>query len=423
MGGHTYENLAERDSRQQATETEFIAIIAEESGQTPTAPDKSLLYPLKAPLRLITTAGTDYLFPIDGREPIELTPEILSTVSGRAFLEARIPYNTENCVTENCRTYSPDSSNMAIQIDTNNFQFLGGAPIPGQAVLFSPTSDAVAVWNECDLMIYIAGYPRLMQDRFAIEEINQIPLSGGNVCELIAGKGVWSLDGRYLAYSDDTGLWLWDVFSTTTEPRLIVSDQEGIPLSPRYFSPLGRYLAVTQGEERYTLDLISGESLADGLVSPDDRLLLAFDTSADSSMLELCALTPYECQPASSMYYTYTNEAGENLRLESLSEVSRVEWQNPHSFLALPCRPDEPTQCSIFLWRPTYGGVWTETPVGYGRTFAYDANNHTMAIVNDTDTVTINDTSYDFAGMLDSDITTIEWMRSLFYRNYSALFL
>ncbi|MBC7870089.1 MAG: hypothetical protein H7Y09_04565 [Chitinophagaceae bacterium] len=418
-GDRTYEDLAERNTVQQATETEFIAIIAEQSGQTPTAPDTSLPYPLKAPLRLTTTAGTAYLFPIDGRAPIELTPEILSAISGRAYIES-ILYDAGSCTIDGCRIYSPDGLNVAVQVDTSTFQLKSSTQLTGQEVLFSPTSDALAVWNECDLKIYTTGYPRLMQDWYAIEEINQIPLSAEASCELFSGIGVWSLDGRYLAYSDDAGLWLWDVFSTTTEPRLIVSDQEGISVLPRYFSPLGRYLAVIQGEERYTLDLVSGESLPDGLVSPDDRLLLAFDTGADSSMLEICALTPYACQPLPwGMYFQIWNEAGELVLYAELSEVSRVEWQNAHSFMALTCLLDEPTQCRLFLWRPSYA-EWYTMALSYGSTFAYDANNHTMAIVNDADTVTINDTSYDFAGMLDGDITTIEWMRSLFYQDNSG---
>jgi hypothetical protein len=53
------------------------------------------------------------------------------------------------------------------------------------------------------------------------------------------------------------------------------------------FSSLGRYVQVERGDERLTLDTISGAELPDGLVSPDDQILLAFDSQAEVSELQI----------------------------------------------------------------------------------------------------------------------------------------
>ncbi|NJL54891.1 hypothetical protein HC928_06655 [bacterium] len=102
----------------------------------------------------------------------------------------------------------------------------------------------------------------------------------------------WSPDGRLMAFSTDEGLWLWDALMADFPPQMLMPTETTVPTA-RYFSPQGRYLAVTNGTRRYNLDMITNQELPDGYVSPDDRTLLIFDTAADGpTTLEIAYLAP-----------------------------------------------------------------------------------------------------------------------------------
>ncbi|MEP7292462.1 MAG: hypothetical protein ABI835_11800, partial [Chloroflexota bacterium] len=396
-GGTVYEDVANRDTGEQVTEIQFLEIIAAETNQSPVSPNMESPYPLKAPLRITTAAGTEYILPIDGNPPVELTRELLSTMERDAFIEVMLS-DAGRCETEGCRTYSPDRLNVAVQADANTIRFALGNQAAGQSTLFSSASDAVAIWNNCQLTIYSLGYPRLLQEWFAVGEVNHVSLNPDTNCQSFADQAAWSPEGLSLAYTDAEGLWLWDIFTSEAQPRLLISANDTAVI-PRYFSPGGRYLAVTQSSRRYTLDTVSGEELPDGVISPDDRLLLSYDTAAEVSSLEICALTPYQCQPAQGMYYFIRNDDGEAVSGSDSLEASQVEWRNSNSFLALACLPDNPTLCNIFQWRPIAYG-WYRSLLGSGRAFAYDHSNHSLAIAADR-SIEVGGRRYDLAEMLD----------------------
>lgn len=147
----------------------------------------------------------------------------------------------------------------------------------------------------------------------------------------------WSPDGRILAFSTQDGLWLWDALTTDSSPELLIPADDAVPVV-RYFSPRGRYMAVTDGPRHYTLDLVSGSELPDGVISPNDRVLLAHDMVSDEpSSLDVIYLAP---GPRQVPYYPKV-------------EYRHVQWVDDENFVAstsgfsylrwLPAEPGQDT--------------------------------------------------------------------------------
>jgi hypothetical protein len=410
------ENFAERGTEQEVTEAEWLEIIAKESQSTPSAPDISQPYPLKAPL-LIHTDGSpnQYLLPVDGREPIEVTSD-MGDMMHHPLSDLGIDA-AGSCAEEGCYQLSPDNLNIAVQKDANTIGLTWGVEVSGQASLFSTTSDTVAVWNDCDLMIFTTGYARLGHDWTESDLLNTVPLVPEGDCHDFARQAVWSRDGRWLAYSDADGLWLWDVYSPETDPILLLAPKENqIPVA-RYFSPLGRYLAVSEGEEHYTLDIVTRTQFPDGIISPDDRLLLSFATTALPAKLEICSLTPFVCQEILGMYVSRLDTDGETQMYAAPETINKVAWKNDSLFLAMVCVPEDPDFCSIFQWQPAAYGWSMPDLVSWGYDFDYDADNHQLAIVTSETRLTVNGRQIDLTGKIDGNITEVEWMPSLFYHD------
>ena len=367
-GDDDSDDYADRNMGKKVDETEFVAIIEEWSGESPVAPIPDSPYPLKAPVMISTNDDNQnlYMLPVDWKEPVPLTPEMLDLANhpmwGFGFSDAG------RCDANGCMQISPDNLNIAVQ-GGNEIRFTWGHTVEGQDALFSNPSDTVAVWNQCDLAAFTTGYPRLGQDWYELEQIASVTLTASDQGGCLSlHQGAWSPDGRILAFSDADGLWLWDVYSESIPERLITSE-DTIPLA-RYFSPLGRYLAVSQGDTHYTIDVMTGLQFPDGVISPDDRILLKYDTASRSSDLEICSLTPFHCQDARGMYVETFNNLGERTRLYESQKISKVTWLDQSKFFALSCIPDEPDQCSIYIWSPrSYG--W-ELPFQVSRGFDFD---------------------------------------------------
>lgn len=413
------ENYAERGSGKQVTEVEFVDIIAEESGESSISPNPGSPYPLYAPLWILTDGfpNRQYMLPVDFGELVPLDYET-TNISNHPLWSFGFS-DAGTCPYEYCIQISPDNLNIAVQIDANTIQFTWGHSVEGQIARFSSTSDTVAVWNVCDLTIYTTGYPRLGQAWYELEQLNSTRINANNEedCAAFAGKGVWSPNGRIFAYTDSKGLWWWDVYTNLPPYRLLESANNNVPIA-RYFSPLGRYLAVSVDAVSFTLDTTTGERLPDGIVSPDDRLLLSFDTLAYPASLEICSLTPFSCQPARGMYIETFNAAGERQSLTETDRVAQVTWTGRSTFVARGCVPDDPRTCSIFQWGPptAFGGWQFPTYVSQGYNFDFDEANHQIAVVSDKSNITVEGHTVELAGQIDGSILYVQWMPSLFYR-------
>jgi hypothetical protein len=228
------------------------------------------------------------------------------------------------------------------------------------------------------------------------------------------GAAAWTPDGRMLAYTDSHGLWLWDVFTEGVSRRLIVPRltnwDDPLPYA-RYFSAGGRYLAVQRGERRYTLDVVNLDEYPDGIVSPDERRLLAFDTRSSS-------FDPI-------LYYLPLQGRARDVTNIWISDIQQVEWDGNYYFLHANCYKAGFYYVSEVEreWRDTWCQVSSTTidPIGgsqlkaEGFAFDYDPVTDSLATIIDKTRITLNGTEYDLAPYLDSPIVDIQWLPPLFY--------
>jgi hypothetical protein len=383
-------------------------------GRFPTLPQATLPPPVTAPLIITTDRGENYLLPVNGGNPVLLYPDELQHYIRPA-----------GCSAPPCYAYSPNGLDQVLLMATPPPEDLPNPitliRLQADAVLFSPTSDAIAVWKGNLLELYALHYPRLgfgpatTNFVFGFELVNQMTINQyTSYGRIQAGRAAWTPDGRMLAFTDGEGLWLWDAFMLGSIPRLL-SPSPGLifpkdVLYARYFSPLGRYLAVETEEERYTLDIISRQRLPDGIISSDDRTLLAFDTTAETFMPVIYQLAP-------------PREIGV-IQIHALIAMRQVEWLDNDSFMFLGdyegwvsyANDDE----RFMSWRGVSTTI-TAWPSGgstgsiYGDAFDYDPITDSLATIIDETRITLNGTEYDFEPYIDSPIVDIQWLPPLFY--------
>ncbi len=267
--------------------------ITSQIGHAPQPPNTDASYPRITPVLITTISGKHYLLPVDRVELIPIADEALVDLKQDQY----------DCSPPPCTAHSPNRQDkIYLRSAESDFHSIGSL-LPywehnaiGERVAFSATSDTYALWDDDEIQLYPLWYPAWGYYNYEGEVINAIPASNS-----INYPAVWSPDGRTMAFSTDKGLWLWDALTIGYPPTLTVPTQSQVPVA-RYFSPQGRYLALTEGEKRYNLDLVTRRELPDGYVSPDDRKLLVFDTAATiPTTLEIAFLAPgirqYEYYP------------------------------------------------------------------------------------------------------------------------------
>lgn len=404
--GYVEHNLNEQD---------FVEFVTTFGSSALTDPDGQSVFPRPALLKIITTEGTPYILPIDSNVPIAATDawlaDLTNTIMGGESTGWNESYFIDTtCPGEGCIQVSPDGINRAQQ-QGNEVQWFGGSAV-GQAFLFSSTGDAIAVWNENQISFYTLGWQKHDQPFTEVTLLNTVTLTGD--VNSSPYQAAWSPDGRTFAYSDNDGLWSVDVYNASAEPIHLLDSEDGkIPVALRY-SPLGRYLQVEQETTRYILDTLSGDVFPDGLVSPDDQILLAFDTQTDEFAPQICYLAPVRpCEPLIPRLLRITAE-------EALvfSRYKQVEWRNNYSFIAIICERDTPDNCMVDrIENRNSGGQWyTEGEFwSQGRMFAYLETGNTLAIVQNAFGLSINGETLDLRPFLDGEIAAVEWLPSLFY--------
>jgi hypothetical protein len=389
-----------RTTYQSFNEVEFLTLIAETRGESPQSPRRDAPYPALAPLHITTDVGTQVMLPLDGGEPVALTQEVIQELSWNQG--ETLP---ENCLTLDCATFSSTGIDFAQQIDTDLIRvnyYYGLAEIPGTSFLFSPTGTAIAVWNKDELQVYELLKPILGESiGFNFYDFTLINTTSINELTVASGHGAWSPDGTLLVYSDSQGLWLWDAFNEG-EPRLLI-EAESEPVYPQGFSSTGRYLRISQNGQPKILDLLTQKRLPDGLVSPDEQFLLAYDTTQSMSSLSICTLAPYECAPTEH-------------------QIRKADWLNEHTYVYIACEDERRESCLAQTrhFQNTYisdfnifSNWMVRDEPGYD--FAWEPVGETLAVVSDPTTVNINGVAHSLQGQLDGDIAAIEWMRPVFY--------
>lgn len=397
------------------TEDDFVSFITEFGASTVTEPDSTSSFPRLAPLKITTDMGTQYLLPVDSSIPIEATPDFLDEMTVAVMFYDSTDWNEDyfyesTCPGDGCVQVSPDGINRAEQRGDEIVWFGGSAP--GRTFQFSSTGDAIAIWHEDRIEFYTLGWQKRDQPFREVTPLNSVILAG-NIDDL-PYQAAWSPDGRIFSYSDADGLWSIDIYNPSSEPVRLLATEEGVIPRALVYSPLGRYLRVQQGSERYTLDTASGEFHPDGLISPDDQILLAFDTQADEFEPQVCYLAPErDCEPVITRIL-----GGDGVETRVFTRYTQVQWRNRFSFIVTVCERDNEVDCIVNrIYNLGQHGFWyNDGPFwSEGYTFDYLATGDVLATVQNTFTLLINDEEIDFSSSLDSEIASVEWLPSLFY--------
>jgi hypothetical protein len=352
------------------------------------------LYPRSTPLLITTARNTKYMLPVSGSEAVFMTTEDLRAAG----------YQPRPCIHPTCTLldpYMPRGDYLPQKFEPT---VAPSFSLSGEAALISNTGDTVALWRLNALEIYLHYERDYGTGSHLLNTTTLVDASLFTSSTSLKGTGAWSPDGRLLAFSDVRGLWLWDALTTGSQPRLLVATgTNGIPIA-RHFSPLGRYLAVSEGERGYQIDIISGTRLPDGLVSPDERYLLEFDSAATGAFpLRMSSLV---------------NSPEWDILLTWEFTAYQVQWLKDNSFLMAQCdltylitdaRPINEPWCAIFRLNAGFDSGY----LAAGYAFAYDSDTGDLATLVNGFTVNINDTAHVL--YLDSDIIKIEWLPSLFY--------
>lgn len=384
---------------------QLFRLIQSIPGMGKVAPEAPL-EPLYAPLLVTTESERYFRVPVDGTPAREITTDAMQNLQ-RAVL---------SCWTENCTAWTPsglDRFTVGNGISTSTV--IDGVPtalfVDFFGIALAPTSDAYALWEESadgaiiraqvlaglsTISQYSAGtWPPIAEAHAIFNDsfINRSDL------------GAWSPDGRFIAFVDSRGLWLWDVFTSGSEPQLR-SDTAGITAVHGY-SQTARYLSVTSGGLRHYLDLVTGEWLPDGAWGIGDRALVVYET------------------PPRILYVMPYHEDSLEQRLGNVV-IRAAEWNSRWGFVALVCAAGERNSCSVRdLW--TAGGGYYQDTIPY-LGYAYDLSDDTgsLAIAREDRTLFIrhgktgDHREIDLRGIVDSDIISVEWLPSLFYDPYES---
>jgi hypothetical protein len=220
---------------------------------------------------------------------------------------------------------------------------------------------------------------------------------------------------------------MWDVFALDSLPRLLIAavDIGELPYAES-FSHTGRYLTVQQGAERYLLDVVSGLRQPYGVLSPNERLILANNSTNEEAKFSILSTV-------------MTSEIHEMDYIQA-DRVHQLEWLSNESFLVSECHPagKYPVLISEDAVRTHYFEAWCSVsvasgyyfypvPIADGYRFDYQPETQQLAtIIDDTTIAIVTNVNadrpedairyrYDLAPYIDSPIVDIQWLPPLFY--------
>lgn len=398
---YQYTPTTPEDAFRSFTLEQMLAYILDKSGQSPISPLIDKPYPMTIPLMVTTDLNNHYLLPVDGSKPILLTEDQAHTYEDMPI----------GCNTPPCTAVSPNQLGTA-RLFPGNEPFAGTTisdnlfywPVfQGDALLFSSTNETIAIWNGNQIEIFNFYYPQLgFYELEPVSLLTKTVLNLDGISNFIPGQAAWSSDGRYLAFSDRSGLWLWDVFSLNRSAQLLLPANSDIPYA-RYFSPRNRYLAVVQGNERFTIDIDTGMRLPDGLVSPDDRKMLVFDTADRGTFdLSILLLAPLGTIPNAAIQCV--------MRAEWISESTFLMSQCDHGYATEEGYVDEDYYVVSENTFPQllFGGI-------FGYAFDYVPQTSDLAVIQDATSVWIQNKQRQLSAFIEGDLAEIKWLKPLFY--------
>jgi hypothetical protein len=434
------------------TETEFRVNVDSITDAAPQLPDKRLPFPRKTPLKITTSNGTNYLFPVDGGEPVPMPRDSLKERFGV------VSDNYSTCKFYPCISLSPDEVSVAMWRDsglclTDTTEMFANAGcyytgIEAQAFLFAPTSDKVLIWNKNQLIVYrIAQYDFRVNPFYSFNLVDRISTADAAPalwCSLRSdcvpdfatftnyyGQAVWCPDGGCFAYNDASGISVVNLSNSDFHTLVIERNDVDEQLEPLYFSPSGRYLVYRRDSALMTIDLLNNVPFrekgipAAGVFAPDESLMLVRGDMEGNAVIFQCYL-PYasynNCPTYPSLFHGY-----------KVSVIREVHWINPVKYLVIGCQNETEASCEVYYGHPadyTSHLFLADDLYSGGFTLVYESHENLIAIAAKPATIFINTAvnpfggsglrknnlvSYDLQQYLDSDIASIEWMPSLFF--------
>lgn len=339
-------------------------------------------------LLIATDQGSVYILPVDSARPQRI-------VNRSQWLSA---FRYATC--DGCWFTAAAQGNL-VRVDDIPHINVMRSDIPAQYSLLSPGNEASARWlNENGItrievrpQYPFTPNPEALPNRWSIEvRIDDV-----------AGRfnlGAWSPDGRVLAYVDDVGVWLWDVYTDSdATTRLEVEADEVLQ-----FSRTGRFLRLERNGERFWLDLVTEQRLADGAFNPDDRRFL-----------------PYH-RP---MTVSYVLQGEDNVITNGRAVVHEAVWIDDRHVAALMCIEGERETCAVVDWTeptPLERHSSAYRPVPYeGYAFDVSADTGSLAVVGHDQSLSVRDGPsgkhawFNFRHHLDGDIVAVEWMPAVMY--------
>jgi hypothetical protein len=392
----------------------FEQFLRDLRNSPPLEPLPKSRYPSTAPLLVTTENGDEYILPVSAAElaPVgtDLLAEYIPTWIG-------LDYEEISCRSWDCVTSSGDGRSLIVALGDSFAYIQAYIDFRFEADSFLISPIGLAVWQDNALIIYaLHDQLRFASDDYASGPI-EIPREVARVsielnAQANADNSVWSPNGGLLAFSDARGLWLWDVFTPDASPMLLRPASSDLPLALE-FSGQGRYLAIAQGDERYTLDLLTENVLPFGYISPDELVMIACEPQPELAQghcqLRLEQLAPPSTLPGWGM------EVDQDIRLE---------WVNDRRVLLYMCDAVQ-NVCGVIdanAYEYEFGEEWprdyhihmsisAEYDLKPAIDFAVQGRN--VAILVDSSTIDVNGMTMTFD--LESDITGIRWLPSLFY--------
>ena len=378
---------------------QFVTVVENITGENATPPTPSQHLPLRAPMFIITELGTKYIVPIEGSSLVLLE----SLVETQRIYESSVTWFGEkptHCWQVDCLGQA--NSHLDMGIVTSDIvrisymaSHIGNSVQNGKGFSFSPTYDGiVAVWatNITNTSVTIGIY------RYQ-HPYEGFPMRRGvvlNTDTFYPYSGAWSPRGRFLAYADTDGIYLWDVFTPNSSPELLLKTRHKMIHG---FSPTGRFLMLGSPDDGFSYRLQDGSVHPIGAFSPNDRILL-----------------PYQ-NPSQIIYY-FPSYRVDSIELpDELTgyHTQKMVWAGNNRFYRLMCGE----QSCFVAGGDIHHQIYTPHPLIQARNFDYDALNDQLVILRDDWNITITTPfgtqEYDLSLYLDSPIASIEWLPSLFY--------
>jgi hypothetical protein len=220
-----------------------------------------------------------------------------------------------------------DGSVYALKLSRDEIEFspyfseIPPQVLTGHAFQFSPNGEAIAIWNDNKLEIYLfqnaiceCWYFGMQNPQLTL--VYSIAFDDPDSYTTLR----WSMDGTTIAYANQEGVWVLDLFRQS-EPTLLI---EGFGSSPFSLFTTGRFIAFGNENDQWVLfDRLTSQSYDNAMLSPDERQIVYVDPTGmrERHEAEYCRM------PVSESCYS----------VFAASELRDLVWVSDSMGVALVC--------------------------------------------------------------------------------------